>query len=618
MRVMLPILVMGAAILASFAGMFLVWYMWQGFVPWRGEWWVWLVKATVQQRGMPDGMLGSGLVTCLLVAVSGITLAIWHQQPSARTLKGGVVPDQVHGAARWANWEDIEGAGLLAHDGVTVGACEKEPLRHDGPEHVLAFAPTRSGKGVSLVLPTLLEWMHSAVVLDIKGENYALTAGYRESIGTRVLKFEPTALEGSVKFNPLAEIRLGTDYELMDCQNIAAMIIDPDGKGLRDFWMQSGFEWLSAAILHVLYRVGVEDRRCATLADVNRILSAVEFDESSDRLEGLLEVMIAFEHGRESVDEEVSRVASKMYGRAREERSGVHSSSLTQLSLYADPIIARNIAASDFTLDDLMNGKKPVSLYIIIPPSDIDRLRPLIRVIFNIMLRKLTAGMEFEDGKSVKAFRHRLLLMLDEFTSVGKLDIFEKTLAFMAGYGIKCYVICQDLTQLQQAYGREESIMSNCHVRIAFAPNKVETAKTLSEIIGKQTIIQTKRSRSGSRVSPSVSDSLYETGRELMRPDEIMNLPGAKKNAAGEVVKPGEMLILVAGFPAIRGEQRLYFKDKTLLERAKMPAPGTPKAIPIVKPKPGYCDVLKRKIGDAGAAVGEFRASREKRHEPAA
>ena len=641
MRMTIEVTVVATALIGALSAMFLMWNRAQGFIPWQGEWWGWLARSIAYYRGMPDGMLWPGIGFCLALATIGVSSTMWFQRPSIRSMWGGVDPEKAHGSARWALMRDIRRAGLLAVNGVTVGAFGRKALRHNGPEHVLAFAPTRSGKGVSLVLPTLLEWRHSAVVLDIKGENYALTAGYRKSLGHRILRFEPTAMEGSVRFNPLAEIRLWTDYELMDCQNIAAMIIDPDGKGLRDFWMQSGFEWLSAAILHVLYRIRSEGDRTATLSDVNRILSAVEFaskpppDDSGgeegnadtkapEAVEGytpneqsgpipkdpnghgakgeadpvgkLLDSMIEYDHGRESVNSEVRRVAAKMKGRAREECSGVHSSSLTQLSLYADPIIARNIEISDFRLDDLMNGDRPVALYIVIPPSDIDRLRPLVRVIFNVMLRRLTAGMEFEDGRSVESYRHRLLLMLDEFTSIGKLEIFEKALAFMAGYGLKCFVIVQDLAQLQQAYGREESIMSNCHIRIAFAPNKVETAKTLSEMLGKQTVIQAKRSRSGRRGSASVSDNLAGTARPLMTPEEIMAMPGAEKNSRGEVVKPGEMLVLAAGFPAVRGEQRLYFKDKKLLDRARVVAPGTPEEIPTVARRPGYRAELAARI----------------------
>src|SRR3546814_142803 len=172
-----------------------------------------------------------------------------------------------------------------------------------------------------------------------------------------------------------------------------------------------------------------------------------------------------------------------------------------------------------------MQAEQLASLYIVIPPSDIKRLRPLIRILLNQFLTRLTAEMDFEGGRSVKHYKHRLLLMLDEFTSVGKLEIFEGSLAYMAGYGLKAFIIVQDLTQLQKCYGKEESITSNCHIRIAFAPNKIETARVLSDMSGKTTLIQRKRSQSRQpgQLSGNVSDSIAEVARPLMTADECMS-----------------------------------------------------------------------------------------------
>uniref|UniRef100_UPI00260D3D6B type IV secretory system conjugative DNA transfer family protein n=1 Tax=uncultured Kiloniella sp. TaxID=1133091 RepID=UPI00260D3D6B len=486
--------------------------------------------------------------------------------------------------------------------GVTVGGYKNRffgttVLKHNGPEHVLTFAPTRSGKGVGLVLPTLLTWTESVLVLDIKGENYALTAGWRKSIGQRVLRFDPAAMEGSVRYNPLAEVRLGTDFEIADCQNIASMVIDPDGKGLKDYWAQSGWEWLTACILHVLYYIKLKEGRTATLADVHKFMSIGQDDDTpegetseldaalkksqakelggDESFDKLCDDMAEFDHGRDVVNQEVERSAGAMKKKASQERSGVHSSAKVQLSLYSDPIVAQNISHCDFRIDDLMNAEKPTSLYIVIPPSDIDRLKPLIRILMNQFLTRLTSEMSFKDGAATKGYKHRLLLMLDEFTSIGKLEIFERSLAFMAGYGLKAYIIVQDLTQLQKTYGREESITSNCHIRIAYAPNKTETAKLLSDMTGKTTLVQKKTSRSSStsRSGVNVSESLSEVSRPLMTPDECMSLPGMKKKPNGDVRSPGDMLIFVAGSPTIYGQQYLYFRDKELLKKAKIPAP---------------------------------------------
>lgn len=430
----------------------------------------------------------------------------------------------------------------------------------------------------------LLAWPDSVLVLDIKGENHALSAGYRASLGHRILKFEPTTPGGSVRYNPLAEIRFGTGREIQDCQNIASMIVDPEGKGLKDYWMQEGWTWLSTALLHIVVRIRVTERRTASLADVNSFLSGVGVSEPGtetaqasvdDSFVALLRDMMAFDHGDPEVNTAVTRGANRLMIKAGSERSGVHSSAITGLSLWADPIVAANTAVSDFRIADLMNGPVPAALYMITPPSDIDRLRPLFRILINQFIRRLTETMEFADGASVRHYRHRLLLLLDEFTAVGKLDIVENGMAFMAGYGLKAFIVVQDIGQLHQTYGRDETITSNCHVRIAFAPNRIETARALSDMAGKTTVVQERRSLSGQSgaLARSISDSVSETARPLLTADEAMRLPGIRKNWWGRTC-PGETLVFVAGHPPVRAVQALYFQDPRLLARARIPAPA--------------------------------------------
>ncbi|WP_142850703.1 type IV secretory system conjugative DNA transfer family protein [Telmatospirillum sp. J64-1] len=570
---------------ATLGAILLQWHLAVGFNAADPAWWQWVISSAVHPAGLPAELTramfwtGAGGIVAMLVLLTVATRA------QHRTIAGDRSKEELHGSARWAKKSDAKATGLLEGKGVVVGGWQglfgTKTLRHDGPEHVMAFAPTRSGKGVSLILPTLLTWTESVFVLDIKGENFALSAGWRASLGHRILKFEPTAQEGSVRFNPLAEIRLGDGREIADCQNIAAMVIDPDGKGLKDYWAKEGWSWLSVILLHVLYRIQRDEGRTASFEDVNNFVSGITAeDEGEDNFTELLDDMIAFEHGVEHVDKEVRRGATRMKMKAPQERSGVHSSAITELALYADPIIARNTATSDFRLADLMEGDKPVAFYLVVAPSNIDRLRPLTRIIVNLMMRRLTERMEFEGGRSVASYKNRLLLMLDEFTSIGKLEIFERALAFIAGYGLKAFIIVQDISQLQQAYGRDESIMSNCHVRVAFAPNKIETAKVLSDMAGRTTVIQKRSTRSGRRGEiGSVNESLHETGRPLLTPDECMRLRliGSRKRWFGlfgkKVAVPGEALTFVAGAPPIRGRQALYFQDKELRRRAAIPAP---------------------------------------------
>ena len=476
--------------------------------------------------------------------------------------------DDVHGTAHWMSITDIKKTGLYRQkEGVYIGgfkdSSKLEYLKHNGPEHILAFAPTRSGKGIGLVLPTLLDWRESVIVLDIKGENWALTAGWREEYANnQVLKFDPTASDGmSVKFNPLKEIRINNDFETGDVQNIAMMIVDTEGKGLRDYWEKSSFSFISGLILYTIYKAKEENRRYPNLTDVYEILNQSDIQD-------LLNEMVKSTHKL------ISLVGREMLNKAPEELSGVVGSTSSSLNLYVDPIISNNTSKSEFKINDLMNQEKPVSLYLVLKPNDKNRIMPLIRLIMNQLLRRLLEDLEFKDGRSVQTYNHRMLLMLDEFTSLGKLSIFQESLAFMAGYGIKAYIIVQDVSQLYEAYGKDESIMSNCHVRIAYAPNKVETAELLSKMTGTTTVVKSYTTTSGDRISVmlgQVTESLQEISRPLLTVDECMRLKGAKKANNGEVLEGGDMLIFIAGQAPIYGKQILFFKDQIFLDRSKVP-----------------------------------------------
>ncbi|MDQ3231067.1 MAG: type IV secretory system conjugative DNA transfer family protein, partial [Pseudobdellovibrionaceae bacterium] len=425
---------------------------------------------------------------------------------------------------------------------------------------------------MGLLIPTLLSWMHSLVCLDIKGENWALTAGWRQKHGgNRCLRFDPAALTGSVKFNPLAEIRRETDHEVSDAQNIANMIVDPDGKGLNDHWAKTGFALLVGTILHCLY-VEKEKGRMATILDVANCLA----DPAAPILETLT-TMLSYPHlGEEGPHPVVASCAREMLNKAENELSGVVSTTMSFLSLYRDPIVARNTAISEFKISDLMNHDKPVSLYIVVKPRDSKRLKPLIRLLINQIISTLADGLEFENGEPKPSYKNRLLLLLDEFPSLGRLEIFEEALAYLAGYGLKAFLICQDTAQLQKAYGEDESISSNCHIRIAYAPNKQKTARHLSEMLGTTTI--TKKSLTMSRGKgilsfPQYSEKWDEIQRPLMTPDECSRLPGPKKDKDGKITLAGDMLVFAAGFAPIYGKQILFFKDPVFLARSKVPPP---------------------------------------------
>ncbi|WP_285294080.1 conjugal transfer protein TraG [Aureimonas altamirensis] len=473
----------------------------------------------------------------LLAIVAAITMSIIRSR-EARNVA-------TYGSARWAEDKEIRSAGLLGPDGVVLGKYERDYLRHDGPEHVLCFAPTRSGKGVGLVVPTLLTWPGSCIVHDIKGENWGLTAGFRTKHG-RVLLFDPTNARSSA-YNPLLEVRQG-EWEVRDVQNIADILVDPEGSlDKRNHWEKTSHSLLVGAILHVLY--AEPDK---TLAGVANFLS-----DPRRPVEATLRAMMDTPHlGEAGVHPVIASSARELLNKSDNERSGVLSTAMSFLGLYRDPVVARVTARCDWRIADLVDGRRPVSLYLVVPPSDINRTKPLIRLILNQIGRRLTEELT-TTGK-----RHRLLLMLDEFPALGRLDFFESALAFMAGYGLKGFLIAQSLNQIERAYGPNNAILDNCHVRVSFATNDERTAKRVSDALGTATELRDSTNYAGHRLSPWLGHlmvSRQETARPLLTPGEIMQLP------------PHEEIVMVAGTPPIRATKAKYFEDARLQERIVAP-----------------------------------------------
>lgn len=480
-----------------------------------------------------------------LIAVSGgflsITVAIGMSVWRAREAK----TVQTYGSARWADKREVEAAGLIDNDGVVLGRYDRHYLRHDGPEHVLCFAPTRSGKGVGLVVPSLLTWPGSAIVHDIKGENWQLTAGFRALHG-RVLLFDPTNSRSSA-YNPLLEVRRG-EWEVRDVQNIADILVDPEGSlEKRNHWEKTSHALLVGAILHVLY--AEPDK---TLAGVAAFLS-----DPKRPIESTLAAMMKTAHlGDAGPHPVIASAARELLNKSDNERSGVLSTAMSFLGLYRDPVVAGVTRRCDWRISDIVGGTQPATLYLVVPPSDINRTKPLIRLILNQIGRRLTEDL------ATKTTRHRLLLMLDEFPALGRLDFFESALAFMAGYGLKSFLIAQSLNQIEKAYGPNNSVLDNCHVRVSFATNDERTAKRVSDALGTATEMRAMKNYAGHRLSPWLGHlmvSRQETARQLLTPGEIMQLP------------PTDEIVMVAGAPPIRAKKARYYEDAGFKERVLPP-----------------------------------------------
>ena len=564
-----------------------------------------------------------------IAAVPTLAMGIWQFVRSQRLWQSQYQTD-LHGSAHWASRDEIVKMALLPEKGLHpakgqkpskrvcyVGGIpnerdETDYLQHAGAEHIICFAPTRSGKGVGLVLPTLLGgWQESVVVNDIKGENYLLTAGWRKSIGQKILKFNPGfgmaadplngmedanngdlgTKEQCCHFNPLEEVRVGTPFEVKDVMNIATMIVDPDGKGLNDHWQKTGFALLTSVILHVLYAEPDKTMRGVAaflndpeLEDVDQAFDKMMQTQHRPSNPALLKQWTAL-YDKATVHPAIAQSAKEMKNKAPNEKSGVISTMMSFLSLYRDPIVAEWTEYSDFHITDLQDADAPVSLYLVTSPEDKNRLKPLIRLVINLIASKFTAEDRLisKDGRMVCKGKHPLLLLLDEFPSLGKMDIFQDAIAFFAGYNVKLFLITQSKSQLEdegRGYGKSGGsvIIENCHVRIFYAPNDVTTAEWLSKMLGKKTVVleNVTQSLEGS-VLPSPkgqSRSLNYQARDLLTPDEVLRLRGPIKRGSN-IVKAGDMIVMVAGFAPVYGRQILYFKNPTFLERAQIPPPAT-------------------------------------------
>ncbi len=525
------------------------------YVPWRlFEWWYAFDAYAPSLFNHAGIMAASSGLAGIAVAIVG---SLWRARQNRLVT--------TYGSSRWATPREIQRAGLFRTAGVFLGQWGERYLRHDGPEHVMAFAPTRSGKGVGLVIPTLLSWTESAVVHDIKGENWQLTAGWRSRF-SHCLLFNPTDIR-SARYNPLLEVRKGPD-EVRDVQNIADILVDPEGAlERRSHWEKTSHSLLVGAILHVLY--AEEDK---TLARVATFLS-----DPRRSFEHTLRNMMATNHLGTSqhpvVHPVVASAAREVLNKSENERSGVLSTAMSFLGLYRDPTVAATTAACDWRIADLVDAKRPVSLYLVIPPSDISRTKPLVRLVLNQIGRRLTERLEGDPAKSRK---HKLLMMLDEFPALGRLDFFETALAFMAGYGIRAYLIAQSLNQISKAYGENNAILDNCHVRVAFSSNDERTAKRISDALGTATELRAQRNYAGHRLSPWLSHvmvSRQETARPLLTPGEVMQLP------------PKDELVLVSGLAPIRAKKLRYYEDRNFTTRVS-PAPNLGEGGYLDRPSP--------------------------------
>jgi type IV secretion system protein VirD4 len=462
----------------------------------------------------------------------------------------------------WGGFDDAQSCGLFAPHGAVLGKLDGEVLCFDGPEHQLLIGASRSGKGRGHVVPTLLAWPHSALVLDIKGEladgderhGFPGTSGFRETLGP-VLRFAPTRAD-SMSFNPLFEVRRGSN-EVRDVQNIVEILVDPAGDGRhQDFWDRSAKHVLVGLILHVLY---VEPPQRKTLAVVREKLrdldaTAVEMKSAYHRISPTT--------GAPEIHPEVLHAAESFLAGEERMQSGIKATAESFFGLFADEIVAAKTASSDFRIGDLMCGDRPVTLYLQPPPSDALRLTPLMRLIINQFSRALMESQTHDAQGRMK--RHRLLLLLDEFPMLGRMPFFEVMMGAMAGYGLKASLVCQSLNHITKAYGRENVILDNCHIVTAFAASDDDTSERISKMAGE--VWELRESLTERTPRPLLgwgrrTLTMREERRPLITAAQVRALPR------------DEQLMFVSGAKPIRAKKLKFDQERVFRARLR-PASG--------------------------------------------
>lgn len=515
----------------------------------------------------------SGLISFLIVS-SPALLAL---RPDSRKL---------FGEARWANMSEIRKAGLCAKKGIIVGVMSSffglrmQYLIFSGAQHVMMAAPTRSGKGVSVVVPNLLSWPDSLVVLDIKKENWDITSGYRHAHGQEcyLLNLAPRDLK-SHRWNPLFYISSDPNFRINDIQKIGQMLF-PKIENEAPIWQSSARSlWLGV----ILYLIESDDLpvtmgealRQITMGD-ERLAEIVESRQSSDN----------------PLSDECYLALKEYLDTPDKTRGSVRKGFTSSLELFYNPVIDAVTADNDFDLRDIR--KRKMSIYISITPDDLDRLAPLINLFFQQLIDLNTRELPEQNPE----LKYQVLVMPDEFTAMGRVAILSKGISYIAGYGLRMLPIIQSPAQLRETYGADaaETFIENHALQIIFAPKSARVAKDISESLGVDTVKNKSKSRQLTGRSGR-SENVSETGRALLLPQEVRDI-GAKSE-----------IILLENCKPIKCKKITWYKDSIFSERGngqdgiiKWPSPIIPQVDPSSRVK-GKVDFISNSIKSTSEAV---------------
>lgn len=488
---------------------------------------------------------------------------------------------KLFGDAKWATSKDIADAGLYSDDGIIVGqrtsfmGLFKRYLVFGGLQHVLMSAPTRSGKGVSVVIPNLLAWKGSLVVLDIKQENWDITSGFRSKHGQDcfLLNLAPRDYR-THRWNPLYYISADPSFRINDIQKIGQMMF-PKIENEAPIWQSSARSlWLGL----VLYLIETDDLP-VTMGEALRQLTMGD--------ERLAEILEARQESEKPLSAECYLALKEYLDTPEKTRGSVRKGFTASLELFYNPVIDAATADNDFDLREIR--KKRMSIYVGITPDDLDRLAPLINLFFQQVIDLNTRELPEQNPE----LKYQVLMLPDEFTAMGKVGVLSKGISYIAGYGLRMLPIIQSPAQLREVYGADaaETFVENHALQIIFAPKSIKVAKEISETLGTTTVKNKSRSRQLSGKSGQ-SENSSDHSRALLMPQEVK-----------QIGKNAEILIL-ENCPPIKCEKITWYKDKLFSERGngrdgvKWASPD----VPLVDPdnrKMGAMDFRPNSLSEA-------------------
>ncbi|MGA0608341.1 type IV secretory system conjugative DNA transfer family protein [Phenylobacterium sp. VNQ135] len=455
----------------------------------------------------------------------------------------------LHGAARWASEAEIARSGLRAQQGIVLGRKGGRLLVFGGSEHVMLHAPTRSGKGVGVVIPNLLTWPDSVVVLDVKRENWEASAGYRAAHGQTVLLFDPLDSEGrTARFNPLGHINRADPAAVLDELQKLSVMLFPAPPNADPFWAEAartgfiGVGALVAEMPELPFSLGA-------------IYRALTHGEPRTRL---LDEVRARAHAETPLPHGCVSAISDFCSASENTFASIKQTITSRMGLWLNPRVVAATDASDFDLRDLRERR--MSLYLGVSPDNLARVAPL----YGLLLQQLI-DLNTRERPSGGRNDAEVLLVLDEFARLGHAPVIAHAFSYVAGYGLRLLPVLQSPAQLRAEYGPDiaEEIIANCGVEVAFAPKELKVAQDLSERLG----FWTYQSRSHSRPT-LLSDGKRSTTesdqrRALMMPQELMQMDA------------GQLMLLRAGLPPIRGRKIVYWREKAFRDRL-LPPPVVP------------------------------------------